>query len=264
MLNMFTGGPAAISFRVSAMTSTSSSDPSTYAPSRSNTGHSAAALARSRNKVIVAPLPSADRLIWVVVVLLTLLSAGGVFAGLWWINRPPQPPQMLEMRIGTEKLVFPSNYKGPRTADMGREVGMTRLRVTWPELAAPAAGDKAEVHITIGPALPSTDPQAQFATLARFLTGGAWSNPGGLMARNFKKGSPFEQEELFMSMPDGAAFFARCTADIGATKLDEGCRAVLKHAGFDIALRFPREALTDWQALSDGVRKLVDGFRRSE
>jgi hypothetical protein len=237
---------------------------SAHAPDRPRTGHSAAALARSRNKVLVSPLPRADWLIAIAVVLLACLSIGGVAAGVWWVNRPPAPPQVLEMRIGTEKLVFPSNYKGPRTADMGREVGMTRLRVTWPELAAPADGDKAEVHITIGPASASTDPRAQFATLARFLTSGAWSNPGGLMMRGFKKGSPFEQDELFMSMPDGAAFFARCTADIGATKLDEGCRAVLKHAGFDIALRFPREALTEWQALSDGVRKLVDGFRRAD
>jgi hypothetical protein len=245
------------------MTTASFSDPSSQPVSRSQGGHSAAALARTRHKVIVAPLPRVDWLVWSALVLLTMLGVGGVIAGLWWINRPPPPPQMLDMRIGSENLVFPSNYKGPRTADMGREVGMARLRVTWPELQAPADRDKADVHITIGPALPSTDPRAQFAMLARFLTPGAWSNPGGLMVRNFKKGSPFEQEELFMSMPDGAAFFARCTADIGATRLDEGCRAVLKHAGFDIALRFPREALGDWQALADGVRKLVDGFRRS-
>lgn len=243
------------------MTTARSIESDTHAARHPKAGHSAAALARVRNKVSVSPLASADRLIWVTMFLLVVLSAGGVAGGLWWINRPAPPPQMLDMRIGAEKLVFPSNYKGPRMADMGREVGMTRLRVTWPELAAPTEGDRAEVHITIGPALPSTDPHAQFATLARFLTPGAWSNPGGLMVRNFKKGSPFEQDELFMSMPDGAAFFARCTADIGATKLDEGCRAVLKHAGFDIALRFPREALGEWQALSDGVRRLIDGFR---
>lgn len=246
------------------MTSASSSNPTSHDHGHATSGHSVAALARSRNKIVVSPLPSADRLIWVVMFFLTLLSSGGVLAGLWWINRPPQPPQMLEMRIGSEVLVFPSNYKGPRTSDMGREVGMTRLRVTWPELAAATDGDKAEVHITIGPAAANTDPRNQFATLARFLTPGAWSNPGGLMARSFKRGSPFEQEELFMSMPDGAVFFARCTADIGATKLDEGCRAVLKHGAFDIALRFPREALTDWQALSNGIRTLVDGFRRDQ
>jgi hypothetical protein len=147
-------------------------------------------------------------------------------------------------------------------ADMGREVGMTRLRVTWPELAAAAPGNTAEVHITIGPASPTTDPRAQFATLARFLMPGAWTNPGGLVARSFKKGSPFDAEELFMSLPDGASFFARCTADLARTWLDEGCRTVLKHGPFDITLRFPREALTEWNALSDGVRALVDSFRK--
>jgi hypothetical protein len=83
-----------------------------------------------------------------------------------------------------------------------------------------------------------------------------------LLTRGFKPGSPFETDELFMSVPDGADFFARCTADIGATRLDEGCRTVIKHGPFDIALRFPRDALGEWRALTQGVRQLVDGFRQ--
>ena len=217
---------------------------------------------RSRNTIAVSPIPRADGLIWMFVAMLMAIAVGAMMAGLWWINRPPLPPQLVEMKIGTERLIFPSNYKGPRTPDMGREVGMTRLRVTWPELVAPSAGEAAEVHVTIGPADPATDPRAQFATLARFLTPGAWSNPGGLVTRGFKKGSPFETEELFMSLPDGGAFFARCTADMGRVGLDEGCRAVLKHGNFDIALRFPRDALGEWKALSEGVRALVESFRR--
>ncbi len=208
-------------------------------------------------------LPAApiDAFVGICLALLAMVGIGGLGAGVWWSRQPPAPPTMVEMRVGAELLVFPSNYKGPRLPDMAREVGMTRLRVTWPGLGAPGLTDKADVHITIGPADPATDPIAHFATLARFLAPGAWSNPGGLVTRSFKRGSPFETEELFMSMPDGAEFFARCTADIAQVKLDEGCRAVLKHRGFDIALRFPRDALSDWRELSDGVRKLVDGFR---
>lgn len=208
------------------------------------------------------PLPRADGLIWSALGILLLIAAGGIAGGLWWLNRPAPPPQMLEMRIGNERLVVPAHYKGPRTSDMGREVGMTRLRVTWPGLQPQTDGAMAQVHITVGPGSAATDPRAQFATLARFLTPGAWSNPGGLVARSFKKGSPFEADELFMSLPDGAEFFARCTADIGRVGLDEGCRAVLKHGSFDIALRFPRDALSEWEALSRGVRDLVDGFRQ--
>ncbi len=201
-------------------------------------------------------------MVWTILVLLVLMGGGGVAGGVWWMNRPPPPIRMLEMRIGQEKLIFPSSYVGPRSPELSREVGMTRLRVTWPELLPAGPGDRAEVHITIGPAEATTDPRAQFATLARFLTPGAWSNPGGLVARVFKKGSPFEADELFMSLPDGADFFARCTASTGANHLDEGCRAVLKHRSFDVTVRFPREALTDWQSLSDGVRRLIDSFRR--
>ncbi|MCO4055101.1 MAG: hypothetical protein HEQ16_13860 [Bosea sp.] len=229
-----------------------------------SSGRAAANMTRSRKAVPVRPVPRADGMIWTFVALLLLMAGGCLAAGLWWINRPAQPPQLLDMRIGGERLVIPSNYKGPRTADMGREVGMTRLRVTWPGLLAATAEEVAQVHITLGPSDASTDPAAQFATLARFLTPGAWSNPGGLVVRNFKKGSPFESEELYMSLPDGAEFFARCTADLARIGFDEGCRAVIKHTGIDIRLRFPREALAEWRALSDAVKQLVDGFRRPE
>jgi hypothetical protein len=222
----------------------------------------AAAIMRRKAHVTVLPPQRADGLIWWSMLALALLGAGGLAAGLWWSRRPPPPPHPVEMRVGPHRLVVPSDYLGPRLPDMGREVGMTRLRLSWPELKPAAAGDKAEVHITIGPPDPATDPRAQFVTLARFLTPGAWSNPGGLLTRGFKPGSPFETDELFMSVPDGADFFARCTADIGATRLDEGCRTVIKHGPFDIALRFPRDALGEWRALTQGVRQLVDGFRQ--
>jgi hypothetical protein len=205
-------------------------------------------------------LPRADLTVWIALILLTLLGGGGLAGGLWWAKRPNTEPSVIEMRIGQRLMAIPAAYVGPRTADSGREVGMVRFRVMWPDMAAAPLGEKAEVHITLRPADPATDPQAQFGKLARFLTAGAWSNPGGLVARGFKKGSPFEADELYMSVPDGRAFFARCTADVGPKRVDEGCRTVLKHEELDIMLRFPRDALTDWQALVEGVRGLVDRY----
>ena len=202
-----------------------------------------------------------DALVWSFMLILALLGVGGVGYGLWWSNRPAPPPRMIEMQVGSAKLVFPETYKGPRLSDMAREVGMVRLRVMWPAMTSAGPTEKADVHVTVGAADPATDPAAQFATLARFVMPGAWSNPGGLVARSFKKGSPFEGEELFMAPPGGEMFFARCSSDAAVIKIEEGCRMVLKHDGVDIAVRFPREALTEWRALAAGVRSLVDGFR---
>jgi hypothetical protein len=224
-------------------------------------GHAAAAELRRLKHIAVGPVPRMDGLVWSVLLLLALVGCGGVGIGLWLTNRPTPPVQMLEMRAGSEKLVFPETYKGPRPPDMAREVGIIRLRVMWPSMVAAGPLDKADVHLTVGAADPATDPAALFATLARFVMPGAWSNPGGLVSRNFKKGSRFDGEELFMAPPAGEVFFARCSSDTAVTKVDEGCRMVLKHRGVDIAVRFPREALTEWRALSDGVRTLVDGFR---
>jgi hypothetical protein len=207
-------------------------------------------------------LPRADMTVWIALILLSLLGGGGLALGLWWAKRPSTEPPVVEMRIGQRQMAIPMAYLGPRTADSGREVGMARFRVMWPDMTAPPLHEKAEVHITLRPADPGADPQAQFGKLARFLTSGAWSNPGGLVARGFKKGSPFEADELYMSLPDGKDFFARCTADVGPQRMDEGCRTVIKHEELDITLRFPREALTEWAALVEGSKALVDRFTR--
>lgn len=226
-------------------------------------GHDVARRVRGQGGAALVRLPRADALIWSATILLTVIGGGGTALAVWWSRMPQPEPAVVEMRVGDERLAVPSDYLGPRRADAGREVGMVRLRVTWPEFKPPASGDRAEVHVTIRPAGPEGAGKPAFATFARFLQPGAWSNPGGLVARNFKKGSPFEADELYLSLPDGDEFLARCTADVGPSRLDEGCRAVLRHGPFDLALRFPREALTEWRALVDGARALVDGLRRS-
>jgi hypothetical protein len=207
-------------------------------------------------KPVRLDVPRADATVWVFAAMLMLVVAGGLGWGLWKVRQPALVQAPTEIRIGAERLLVPEEMKGPR-AGGAREVGLTRLRLTWPELSPPRPGDKADVHITIGPADAQTDPRAQFQMLARFLSPGAWSNPGGLVARGFKRGSPFEADELYMSLPDGAEFFARCTADVGPSRIDEGCRTVIKHGPFDITLRFPREALTEWRALSDRAVQLI-------
>ena len=44
----------------------------------------------------------------------------------------------------------------------------------------------------------------------RFLEPDGWSHPGGLIARAFQAGSPFEGQELYFVAPEGRVFAARC------------------------------------------------------
>lgn len=209
------------------------------------------------------PIPRADGLVWITLGVLAVLAVGGVSAGVWWMRQPVKAPPVVEMRVGPEWVAIEPEYRGPAVHEVSREVGMARLRVVWPSLRPAPPGGFADTHITIGPADAAHDPEAQFAKLARFLGPGAWSNPGGLVVRSFKPGTPFEGDELYMSIPDGKAFFARCVGQVRPGQPDEGCWTTLKHGAFDIHLRFPREALTEWRTLADGVRALVDQKRRA-
>ena len=49
---------------------------------------------------------------------------------------------------------------------------------------------------------------------------------------------------------------------VAATMPEEPCRTTIRQGNFDIAVRFPREALAEWQKLSSGVKALVDSLKR--
>jgi hypothetical protein len=215
-----------------------------------------------------APAPPArarpaDAIVWAGLALLALSATGGVLGGLRWVKPEPARIEWLEKRIGEHRVVVGSHLLGPRPDNAAREVGMLRLRLTWPGLTPAGPGEPATVHVTLSPLgrQPdiASDPGQLLAMSARFLQPIAWSNPGGLVARGFMPGSPYEDEELFMSQPDGRDFFARCGINAQG---DEGCRTVLRHGGLEVALRFPREALTQWPDLLVGTRRMLDELVR--
>ena len=235
-------------------------------------GVSAAELALAMRRRMAAfpapPAPGADRLFAALLTAAILLAAvftGGVVYAL----RPQQAPaaRTALVRIGDEWLAPPLALMGPAPEEVHHEVGLLRLRLAWPSLG-PAQGT-ADVHVTIAAADPQFDPTDQLKTWSRFLSPTAWSNPGGLMARNFRKATPFENDELYLALPDGKTFAALCPQTRptpipggASTQIEEPCRATLRHGAFDISLRFPREALTDWEKLTNGVRGLVTSLRR--
>ncbi len=165
-------------------------------------------------------------------------------------------------RIGDTALVVPQELTGPEPDDAGRVVGMVRLRLDWPSLGAVSAQSRSKILVTLSPPDKVNEPATQLSVYARFLTPTVWSNPGGLVVRGFRKGSPYEGDELYVSLPDGRGFAARCPVETGTVGFEEPCRVTFRHRGLDVNIRFPRAIVADWELMLGGVRRTVDGMLR--
>jgi hypothetical protein len=222
-----------------------------------------ATMVRSRLKRPSPPLPRADA---------ALLKAAGaiMLAGLaataiaFHATRAHDKSATVVQpsRIGSVQLMVPRNLTGPDGDDTTRLVGMVRLRLDWPSLGPAEPQSRSRILVTLSPPDKVNEPATQLSVYARFLTPTVWSNPGGLVVRGFRKGSPYEGDEFYVSVPDGRGFAARCPLDTGAATLEEPCRVTFRHRGMDVNLRFPRAIIADWELMLGGVRRTIDGMIR--
>jgi len=236
-------------------------------------GHQAAhltSMVRMRlQQRVPAPLPRADGALLKVALGIMVLGALATGLALYLTHRRDEQPSVLQpARVGNVALMIPRELTGPSEEDdTSRLVGMARLRLDWPSLGAVEPGPAQpqsrgkRLLITLSPPDKVNEPARQLATYARFLTSTVWSNPGGLVVRGFRKGSPFEGDEFYVSVPDGKGFAARCPIET-AVNLDEPCRITFQHRGMDVNIRFPRAIIADWAVMLGGVRRTIDGMIR--
>lgn len=229
-------------------------------------GHQAAhltSMVRMRLQRPPAPLPRADGAL--VKAALAIMLAGVLATGLALYlthRRVDEPAALQPARVGNVSLIIPKDLTGvDEDDDTSRLVGMARLRLDWPSLGPAQPQNRKRLLITLSPPDKVNEPARQLATYARFLTPTVWSNPGGLVVRGFRKGSPFENDEFFVSVPDGKGFAARCPIETAAN-LDEPCRITFQHRGMDVNIRFPRSIIADWAVMLGGVRRTLDGLIR--
>ncbi len=248
-------------------------DPQDIAAGPGLPAHPAAGLAglvRARLKRPPPPLPRADGALFKAAA--AIMLAGALASGLaLYVTHREEPREAVVQpaRIGTIALMVPQDLTGVEPDDSSRLVGMVRLRLDWPSLgpAQPQSPLRQRLLVTLSPPDKVNEPQTQLSVYARFLTPTVWSNPGGLVVRGFRKGSPYEGEELYVSVPDGRGFAARCPldgikADPARPDLDEPCRVTFKHRGMDVNIRFPRAIIADWELMLGGVRRTIDGLMR--
>jgi hypothetical protein len=220
-------------------------------------------MVRTRLQRVAPPLPRADGALLKAACAIGAMGFAATALATYLTHRKPEPIERLQpARVGDVALMIPKELTGLDEADgTGRLVGMVRLRLAWPDLGPAHPQDKRRLLVTLSPPDKVNEPARQLATYARFLTPTVWSNPGGLVVRGFRKGSPFEGDEFYVSVPDGRGFAARCPVDTGSN-LDEPCRVTFQHRGMDVNIRFPRTIIADWAVMLGGVRRTLDGLMR--
>jgi hypothetical protein len=185
-----------------------------------------------------------------------------------------ESPGLVAITIGGESLNVSSAYLRP-TSWQGGAVDVLEMAALFPDFA-PAGGtrdvnahtDLSErfarmVFITARPRDSGPDPADLPAKLyERFLDATSWSHPGGLVARAFVDGSPFEGDELYYVEPDGRAFAARCGRPDPERKTPNTCTYDFRLDGLDVEVRFSAGLLSEWSSLKAGAQGLIESARR--
>jgi hypothetical protein len=212
------------------------------------------------------------RLLIVLAVVAALAAAGG--AAMFFRARPEATPQVRSVSVGPANFTLLTSYLRPASRGGGR-LDQLDLAAFFPDFAPAGAvsdikgdTDLAErfeklVFVSIKPADSNLDPAERPAKLyARFLEADEWSHPGGLVARAFQDGSPFEGQELYFVAPEGRDFAARCGKPDSSRKTPNACIYDFRLDGLDVELRFSAAILSEWEKLNAGARGLIEAARR--
>lgn len=194
-----------------------------------------------------------------------MTAAVGVVALIGWRDPAPRAPALVAIEIGGRRLEIDSRLLQAGPQRSGGKLERVDMVLGWPEfgpaarlardqqgrpsLPAPSAHVLASLRPAEGP-----DPATRALDVhGRFVEPEIWSNPGGLLVRRFKAGSPFAGEELVMT-PDAKAFSARCPVAGSAGGLAEyRCLATFRLGGLDATVSFDPSLLPEWRALKGGV-----------
>jgi hypothetical protein len=140
------------------------------------------------------------------------------------------------------------------------------LAYLWPSLLPPDPARKATVGAPIDPnerlfvtiqasdgTLPLLD---RVKTIyPRYLVAEPSAGPDGLTLRGFRNDTPYRDEELVFESSAPEHFLARCSR---RGVINSGsCLLERRIANADITIRFPRDWLSDWHGVADGIDRLM-------
>ena len=203
---------------------------------------------------------------------LALAGAGAVAVAPRFAAR--EPPRLVAVTLGAERLTLLSTYLLPNSR-RGGAMDAIELAAFYPDFSpagnlsdVTASADLDErfartVFVTAKPSDSSLDPAERTTKLyQRFLDENSWSHPGGLVARAFVDGSPFEGDELYYVAPEGREFAARCRRPDPERKTPNTCIYDFRLGDLDVEMRFSAALLAEWAQLKAGATGLIEAARR--
>jgi hypothetical protein len=138
------------------------------------------------------------------------------------------------------------------------------LAYVWPTLTPPDPSEKSaqtpapleRLFVTIQAADGTLPPMQRVETIyPRYLMPEPAAGPPGLTLRAFRDDTPYRGEELVFDSETPAHFLARCTTR-GAVG-SGNCLLDRRIGDADVTIRFPRDWLSDWKKVADGVDALM-------
>jgi hypothetical protein len=202
------------------------------------------------------------------------LAVGYVCYVLWprWPG-PPVAPSAPALPIIVGEVTFnipPAAIRIPVQRKPGVQERVD-LAFLWPSLAPPTSEKLAVV-----PAAPHAEPKPVdrlFVTITasngalapaerlktiypRYTEKEPEPSSAGLVSLSFRDGTPYQGEDLIYQAADPERFFVRCT--YGAPGHVPGtCLAERRMHSADMIVRFPRDWLSDWQSVANGIDRLI-------
>ncbi len=195
----------------------------------------------------------------------TGLALGAIVIGALLAARDAMPAatpaaETVSMRVGDTVLDVPANLARAPGAGLSQGILTLALPAHAP---TEAPGSDRTLILRIAASDGGMDPADRPADLyARFLTSDVWRNPGGLLSRRFRAGSPYQTEELYLAPPDGRAFAARCPRMDRPDAVAGLCLAEFRERGLDVTMSFPARRLPEWAAMDRQARTFLTSIRR--
>ena len=135
--------------------------------------------------------------------------------------------------------------------DFDREVAILRRRL-------PDVTDR--LFVTIAASDSTLAPMERLKTIyPRYLDAAPIVSIDGLSTQVFRDGTAYQGEDLVLDPTSLEHFLLRCTRITGLTPAM--CLHERRIGGADITVRFPRDWLSDWRAVSDAIERLIAGFK---